>query len=1101
MESSLVMHLISALLVHGGEMTRQQSDSMLQRRQRQESVSSFSLPRHAKYMLFNGKEVTAIQLPLLKPSPVILEQCQLVAVALDSEAELQGLIKRIADSLSLQSLIHDYLCLYSLTIDGFGSIQNGDLPSIDAYKDWKADELRDIHNAMDSYSRRLAYSSDSPWTLTESRIVVLTVVEAEGLLPKDSGGLNNPYCVVHYRDMVTASNIIPHSLDPHWSFAVPLCLAPNDEQIAISVWTRPSKPVDAKDAFLGVYVLTANDLIGYIGQDDPVKLDLHKRSSKSHVKGFLRVSVRQAVENASDMVSPADLYSRCFRVLPPDTQKAFSDACYLLMRFECAKNPPGAVFKPSAALKDILATLRKVWRIRGCYYQLTLLDVFSTLFQNGLVVPESLHSEAFVSCLAAFKERSLLTCEESQKFETVTKTLFKFFEDELVSFFNKQQHRLSASKESLHEPPRMSAKQIEIIANMMADLAQLHHMDVFLATLGFKHNASISHFAQSLLVKSLESRYHGLLALAHADDDANKLPLIKLIQLVHDELQTYKTHYDVLLFDCIHIPSLGCTALFVPVSAQLELFAQSYVATKHDMSDIFDLYAGVRQLQRTCESIDFRLADKVPMARWFKTFVKEWLIKSETKIREWVTNAIELDKWQRLSEDVLYSTSIIDVFTSFQQQLDFVRAFDWPNEDESQLFMTRLIQEICEGIAKYVSILSAQLTREFGALKAAAASSKSNTVKNLLSAVPTTKVLRRGKSGNLPNIKLKMPKMRRASKLPTQPCVVSPECCVRLCNIQALYAQFQKLLKTVPTRNEQSNPTVASTHLFYGDPRYVIRLTIIRGHKLLPTRPWMTSISCRIVSGLGRELGRTATVAQSVSPVWNEPVYAIMTEKEISGGLTFKLMHHIQGKSEALYAVSNLQVQGLKGLLDMDQELETMIPFESYGCLVIRIQMSHNEENAFLDDMMRRLLDRAQEQAVAGFVEQICAGLYDIVHPISVSFKQRGLQSIMHGKTMFSDTSLDADKVEEEVEPFFEYLNANMEVVMGNLEEDMAFRIVSGIWTRVLNLCFGLIVPALDDDSKDKNAWDAKRLKFFKIFVEVITIIFMHCFFLTSKEF
>ena len=60
-------------------------------------------------------------------------------------------------------------------------------------------------------------------------------------------------------------------------------------------------------------------------------------------------------------------------------------------------------------------------------------------------------------------------------------------------------------------------------------------------------------------------------------------------------------------------------------------------------------------------------------------------------MQEWTTNAIKLDKFEQTTT-FSNSSSLFDVLTSIQQQLDFVQNLGWPNRQDKELMREKMYQ-------------------------------------------------------------------------------------------------------------------------------------------------------------------------------------------------------------------------------------------------------------------------------------------------------------------------------------------------------------------------------------------------------------------------
>ncbi|KAL2915230.1 hypothetical protein HK105_205095 [Polyrhizophydium stewartii] len=1030
-----------------------------------------------------GGAFSGVAPPLLPLSPapqgVLLQCCDHLQRIFGMSADaFEDAVNSVLDVLMPDAVARDLeACHLLLTTRAASMLDPSDFGKPDDFESWRAGELVVVEKLVAlTTGRPPSYLAlGDPASLAA---VALTVVEARGLLAKDkASGANNPYCVVEHAGRLFVSHAIEHTVDPRWVFQVPLILSPSADPVVVSIWNRPtgfgsrrsSQIGRPKEAFLGVCFLPASSLIAWSKSPSQQlqTIDLARRSSKSHVTGTLSIHVVPATAGPVRQKQPGAAVPSAFYALPPDTRRYFYEIYRLAAEHDIITAGGRELSEIS---RTILHDLSSSWRVGPVFRDMCAFDIFTKLYIRGFVPADVLYNEGFSKAYRyAVNVNATINVPELAIFRSSSTALSSQIEYQLGNFFN----TIRPTADEPSSPGTRTPQVLETITVMVSAMQTCHLIN------DGNQEVDVTEYASNLLLQSLRARYHGLLGIAHAQSNkASSLPLIRLVQSIRDDLELYSRRFDMILFGRLHLPSLGAKTLYEPVAAQLEEFAKTYVAVSPDMSDVFDLYAAVRQLQVVCEKIDFRLADRFPMSSWFKSFVRQWLERSESKIREWVRNAIEVDECVRLSDTVLHSTSILDIFTSFQQQIDFVRSLDWPNEAESQLFFSRLLQEVCECISRYVVITKEKLLQEFSELRSKQPVKRRETTARI---------------GKI-KIKIKTPKLK-SSKTPESQEVhyrFSSKTCVRLENVNSLFPRFEELVRTVPhPRGDQprSSPT-SEGNLFYGDPRYTVRVTIARGHRFTPMRPWNTRVSCRVSSSTGRELGRTSELVQSSNPQWDERVYAIMSEREVSGGLRFGLVHHVPGRSESLFAVGQLHVEGLRAVMDMDDGLETLIQLGSYGKLLVRVHVSRIEDTNFLVSMTEWVTSAALDGFVECFVDQICMDVRDRVHPITLKYKTQALTNFMNKSKLFqrgdddSANSVDQDEVAADLAPFFDFLNANLEILTENVEEELAFRIIGRIWNRVVEIAEAMVVPSLGEDPKERKPWDSRRFQFFKLCIQ-----------------
>eukprot|EP00842_Homolaphlyctis_polyrhiza_P004246 jgi/Hompol1/4822/HPOL_003991-RA len=543
---------------------------------------------------------------------------------------------------------------------------------------------------------------------------------------------------------------------------------------------------------------------------------------------------------------------------------------------------------------------------------------------------------------------------------------------------------------------------------------------------------------------------------------------------------------------CEHASGL-LTTFYSPLAGQLEEFAQKYVAASPDMSDVFDLYKAVRRLQDTCEAIDFRIADGFPVTRWFRPFLREWLSRSEIKMRDWIAGALQIDNCKRISDTIPYSSSILDVFTSFQQQIDFVCSLNWPNSIDHKLIFMRLLYEVCNCLSHYSHLTRDKIEQEFTALKVNQ---------------PVARRVTQAQIGNI-KIRIKQPAfMARRKKRPAPADQIihyrfSSEACVRLSNIQSLLPRFMDLVRNVPRFDLSANLPYNSSkdELTYGDTRYAITLQIMSALHVMFLRPWTAQLSCRIYCNNGREVGRTHLMQQASTITWNCVILAVLSEREILGGLNVRIVQHVPGQPDAAFAVGKIQFDSIGDVLEIAAKSKgttLSVSLNGPSSLLVNLAIDTNIDFEFIVSLAEQITTRNLGEVVDMFVDQLCFDLRDRIHPVTLRYKTQAiLDAFNKSKLMFKKTApndanaIDMEELASDIAPILDFLDANLDVMAENVDGELAFRMAGHVWDRVVSICEAMIVPSLGEDPKERKPWDEKRMMFFRKFIEVGRVLCM----------
>jgi hypothetical protein len=448
------------------------------------------------------------------------------------------------------------------------------------------------------------------------------------------------------------------------------------------------------------------------------------------------------------------------------------------------------------------------------------------------------------------------------------------------------------------------------------------------------------------------------------------------------------------------------------------------------------------------------------MAKWFRAFVLQWLSHSEGKLFQWVKSAIEHDDLQSISEQVLHSSSVLDLFTSFQQLVDFIKGLDWPNEHEARRFFFAVFYDIIAAIARYGFLSIEQLS-------IALASRRSNQPP------PPPKKAKIGK------IRVPIPKMiRKKAKVGlVGDARLSQEACIRVVNNHAIKSRFSALLENIPQVHSRQSSALQNASLLDSKSTCIVSIRVLGG-QMKPIRPWATLMRARISNKNGKIIGRTGVIRQVSEPSWNTPIYAVYDFS--SPQLHLGIVHYLDQRQESLFCYGSFSTQGLS----MSGPIQTKVTFGEYGYVMVECELMPETKESLLD-ITSWMCDTNENIMIEYIVDQLTYDFRDRIHPISLKYKTNSIVKFFKDENTTSLSHEEIQEIEAYLSPLFDYLNSNLEVLMGHMEETIGLNVVSGVWNRFVQDAEALIVPSLMSDSKEQKQWDEKRFQFFEKYIEV----------------
>jgi hypothetical protein len=350
--------------------------------------------------------------------------------------------------------------------------------------------------------------------------------------------------------------------------------------------------------------------------------------------------------------------------------------------------------------------------------------------------------------------------------------------------------------------------------------------------------------------------------------------LVMLTKTITEELDQIQSNFDLIICDKIHFPSFCAGLYFARLERLYQDFSYTLKDQRFDLGFAMELYQNVRRLQLICEMIDFKLSDSFKMVMWFRVAIYEWLETVETKVNEWVENSLKQDDFKLLFES--HSSCVLDIFTSFQHTVDFIKELNWPDEHDQHMFYFAVMYDVIVALEKFEVLLYFGLIEDLERAKG-------------FQQPPAAKSAKLGK------FKVPIPKMirKKVVQSPDGSCRISPEACVRMLNLCAIPSRFDTLCLNIPGLQNENLESPGG--LFEKGYRRMMCITILEA-ELKAYKPWSTKISIRLSNEDGKHIGESSKIYQASHITWNESIYMVCGEEELI--FTVDIIHNHDRKSE-----------------------------------------------------------------------------------------------------------------------------------------------------------------------------------------------------------
>ncbi|KAJ3281116.1 hypothetical protein HK104_000210 [Borealophlyctis nickersoniae] len=1006
------------------------------------------------------------------------------------QAEYEAARDKILQSYGPELIAGDLTSYLSLLDQDLGFTLPKEFEDQAQYEQWKAIERQSVERLLHLAKGQTAdHSLHSTETGDGVVLISFTVEEARGLLAKDKGGSSNPYCAVNACGKTFASDVITRNLNPIWQLRMSLTLSPSSDPIVITVWNRTSDaqkkgPLSkSDDAFLGMITIPASAILsGTSAGPLDVWYPLLKRSPRSNVAGDVRITAHAVSKDTASSSTPGGL----FHAIPPDPKSYYETLLNCVLNYDIAHYEGGPLL--TAQSKTLLGEAATVWRLTSSFRAMVLYDALASLYAQGVIPVEVLLKEGFSKAQQQMRDARLLQKSDMERYRQTSTTLSTLLTHQIGTFFN-------------HTVTPQTAKQLQCMIQIFEEL----NLDPALA--------NEQRDSRNATKRLLEARYHGLHAIANAAGEPASFALVELVRSVTKELQLYNSQLDTMFLGYIHVPSMAARLFFGRLTPQLDSFANTYVAAAPDLADAFELYHAVRVLQDLFESIDYRLAEKFKVENWFLPFVMNWLDMLEKKMPEWVRNAIKVDTFAPSSPTVMYSTSILDIFASFQQQVDVLMQLNWPDPSQGQIFVDLLLEYMISALERYCDILSRLVVTDLDNFRNG-------------SAQPGTGPKENSGAGGTRKKKLKfsMKKLGKSkgSEIDLKEIRFPPQACVRLNDIDVVPTFFDNLRikDVIPAATA---PTPSQPQKLPRNLAFLLRITIQNVENFPPTRPYTTTLSCTILTSpaLGsRELARTRRVRQRVDARWNETLHCVVSEREFGEGLEVAVIQHVPGRGEYVF---------VRGAMGVGRIGNIEVGLGTYGVVNVHVEFEHGSALDFLRQRVRWMVGRHEKMITDQFADKLCHDLrsrlkqHSQKHKAAPLAKAKNFMTKLRPDSMIinnsnsniptpspttpSDTSsvhsfssnqstarhltlLTEAEVDQDLSDIWAHLEANLETLIDNMEHRLALSVARGLWDRVLEVVEGLLVPGLGEEDKEVKALDERRVSWCRWAIEILSTYF-----------
>ncbi|CAG8466900.1 6261_t:CDS:10 [Acaulospora morrowiae] len=681
------------------------------------------------------------------------------------------------------------------------------------------------------------------------------------------------------------------------------------------------------------------------------------------------------------------------------------------------------------------------WRVSPGFRWLQYLDILRTYYDNEHPAISLDHiKEGMILLKDAIKKREVSTWTISDRIELVE--VYSGVHDSL----------LNLTREALEHIYKIKPSQFDPIAQV---LNLVYESELFREK--FSDISKFYNDLREIVGKVSVEIYQTKREEIFSKQTANEVQTLNLLaQWIQQEIEKMSKKFPRPIIDQIDVVRLIIEKQVPLLTLDMEN-ASADITSKVKMTpeegipveDIFDLYREILVLktvfEERCPDTKFTLG----IQDWFGPHVKMWLESTKSKTSDWVMTAINVDEFKAVSTTDAHSSSVVDLFTSFNQTVDFIKKLNWPNKNQSALYMTSLSGAISEALEKYCESIEDRFRKDI---------------------LPDDEAGQATAKQSAWYIKAKT----AIASEKTMPSDIKPSSCIMLNNIEAAREQLDKLYEVM-----EVDALVSILHKSENEPeseaknKYLYTIKIVLAEDLLALdNNGLSDPYCVLTDELGNRLVETRVIYETLDPRWEE---AFDITIEASENNIRKLGVTVWDKDQ----VGSDDVCGKAGIyLDpkhFDDFLthDVWLDLDTQGRVLLRISMEGEKDDirfyfgkAFRtlkrahDDMARTIIDR-----MSPFLSQCLSR--DVITKLLKPTASNSFTQFFKDLDKSKKTELNDREVETAIDPLFDYFDTNLMTLSNHLYPEVFTMVMSRVWKKIELVIESLILPPLSDYPSD----------------------------------